>query len=282
MAGNTNRPSAHCICRKPDWHLVRAGDLTIAAALKRLSKQAGLRSALRAPSIPYRFTVGHAGTAAGALRTWPCGPRRVASMSVRAQRPGHGCSLANGPNMLAPETLRYATGFTRHAGCIKSRAISNDPCGSSSTDGRFALLGSAYRRLPNTCCIHTSGNAPPWCDANNHSRAAQFLLIAQHAVGLRPAQHSTPATVTEAATLHAHGDQCRGAGYGQQSATPMCNPRALQPISGGETHKIYTSAAQVWDFDWSLVEENSDTWVLQSLSATAAFERLRVQVSSCA
>ena len=35
---------------------------------------------------------------------------------------------------------------------------------------------------------------------------------------------------------------------------------------------------QVWDFDWSLVEENSDTWVLQRLGATAAYERLRAQV----
>ena len=37
-------------------------------------------------------------------------------------------------------------------------------------------------------------------------------------------------------------------------------------------------ALQVWDFDWTLVEENSDTWVLQQLGATATFERLLAQV----
>ena len=42
----------------------------------------------------------------------------------------------------------------------------------------------------------------------------------------------------------------------------------------------YKRRWQVWDFDWSLVEENSDTWVLQRLGATAAYERLRAQVSS--
>jgi hypothetical protein len=31
----------------------------------------------------------------------------------------------------------------------------------------------------------------------------------------------------------------------------------------------------VCDFDWSLVEENSDTWVLSELGATALFESLK-------
>ena len=31
----------------------------------------------------------------------------------------------------------------------------------------------------------------------------------------------------------------------------------------------------VWDFDWSLVEENSDTWVLERLGAMPAFRRLQ-------
>ncbi len=31
----------------------------------------------------------------------------------------------------------------------------------------------------------------------------------------------------------------------------------------------------VFDFDWSLVEENSDTWVLDQLGATAIFKRLK-------
>ena len=31
----------------------------------------------------------------------------------------------------------------------------------------------------------------------------------------------------------------------------------------------------VCDFDWSLVEENSDTWVLGKLGATAIFQRLK-------
>lgn len=31
----------------------------------------------------------------------------------------------------------------------------------------------------------------------------------------------------------------------------------------------------VFDFDWSLVEENSDTWVLDRLGATAIFKRLK-------
>jgi len=30
----------------------------------------------------------------------------------------------------------------------------------------------------------------------------------------------------------------------------------------------------VLDFDWSLVEENSDTWVLQQLGASHIFQRL--------
>lgn len=30
----------------------------------------------------------------------------------------------------------------------------------------------------------------------------------------------------------------------------------------------------VFDFDWSLVEENSDTWVLDQLGATDIFKRL--------
>ena len=36
---------------------------------------------------------------------------------------------------------------------------------------------------------------------------------------------------------------------------------------------------QVWDFDWSLVEENSDTWVLQRLGGAARFERLHALAS---
>ena len=48
---------------------------------------------------------------------------------------------------------------------------------------------------------------------------------------------------------------------------------------GRHARRIISSPAlQVWDFDWSLVEENSDTWVLQQLDATPAFERLRAQV----
>lgn len=31
----------------------------------------------------------------------------------------------------------------------------------------------------------------------------------------------------------------------------------------------------VFDFDWSLVEENSDTWVLDELGATHIFKRLK-------
>jgi hypothetical protein len=31
----------------------------------------------------------------------------------------------------------------------------------------------------------------------------------------------------------------------------------------------------VCDFDWSLVEENSDTWVLAKLGATDVFQRLK-------
>ena len=31
----------------------------------------------------------------------------------------------------------------------------------------------------------------------------------------------------------------------------------------------------VFDFDWSLVEENSDTWVLQKLGALDIFKRLQ-------
>ena len=31
----------------------------------------------------------------------------------------------------------------------------------------------------------------------------------------------------------------------------------------------------VFDFDWSLVEENSDTWVLDQLEAIAIFKRLK-------
>lgn len=31
----------------------------------------------------------------------------------------------------------------------------------------------------------------------------------------------------------------------------------------------------VFDFDWSLVEENSDTWVLDRLGATEIFKRLK-------
>ena len=33
----------------------------------------------------------------------------------------------------------------------------------------------------------------------------------------------------------------------------------------------------VFDFDWSLVEENSDTWVLQKLGALDIFKRLQSQ-----
>ena len=33
----------------------------------------------------------------------------------------------------------------------------------------------------------------------------------------------------------------------------------------------------VFDFDWSLVEENSDTWVLQKLGALNIFKRLQSQ-----
>ena len=36
----------------------------------------------------------------------------------------------------------------------------------------------------------------------------------------------------------------------------------------------------VFDFDWSLVEENSDTWVLDKLGATAIFRRLKATGSS--
>lgn len=31
----------------------------------------------------------------------------------------------------------------------------------------------------------------------------------------------------------------------------------------------------VFDFDWSLVEENSDTWVLDQLGATEIFKQLK-------
>ena len=31
----------------------------------------------------------------------------------------------------------------------------------------------------------------------------------------------------------------------------------------------------VFDFDWSLVEENSDTWVLEQLGAIDIFKRLK-------
>ena len=31
----------------------------------------------------------------------------------------------------------------------------------------------------------------------------------------------------------------------------------------------------MFDFDWSLVEENSDTWVLDKLGATPIFSKLR-------
>ena len=34
----------------------------------------------------------------------------------------------------------------------------------------------------------------------------------------------------------------------------------------------------VWDFDWSLVEENSDTWVVHKLGADDVFNRLKAQV----
>lgn len=34
----------------------------------------------------------------------------------------------------------------------------------------------------------------------------------------------------------------------------------------------------VWDFDWTLVEENSDTWVVHKLGAGDAFNRLKAQV----
>ena len=33
----------------------------------------------------------------------------------------------------------------------------------------------------------------------------------------------------------------------------------------------------VFDFDWSLVEENSDTWVLQKFGALDIFKRLQSQ-----
>lgn len=31
----------------------------------------------------------------------------------------------------------------------------------------------------------------------------------------------------------------------------------------------------MWDFDWTLVEDNSDTWVVQRLGAKADFLRLQ-------
>jgi Putative Phosphatase len=31
----------------------------------------------------------------------------------------------------------------------------------------------------------------------------------------------------------------------------------------------------VWDFDWTLVEDNSDTWVVEQLGAKADFLRLQ-------
>lgn len=33
----------------------------------------------------------------------------------------------------------------------------------------------------------------------------------------------------------------------------------------------------VWDFDWSLVEENSDTWVVGILGASDIFQRFKAQ-----
>ena len=38
----------------------------------------------------------------------------------------------------------------------------------------------------------------------------------------------------------------------------------------------------VWDFDWTMVEENSDTWVLERLGARPAFLRLQQVREKCA
>ena len=35
------------------------------------------------------------------------------------------------------------------------------------------------------------------------------------------------------------------------------------------------SVLTVWDFDWSMVEDNSDTWVIDRLGARPAFDALK-------
>ncbi len=35
------------------------------------------------------------------------------------------------------------------------------------------------------------------------------------------------------------------------------------------------SVLTVWDFDWSMVEDNSDTWVIERLGARPAFDALK-------